>query len=114
MNKYDAQVLLAAIYRRERRPLEALPLPEAFVGAVSTQFPVSSGNGQMYSDAGNKRNDALAVLDAVEKLRKAKARGYADLASAKIDYYRGNLLFWYREYDLAIENLRRVTPDEGS
>jgi tetratricopeptide (TPR) repeat protein len=110
VNKYDARVLLAAIYRRERRPLEALPLLKHLSERFPRNFLFRLEMVQMYSDAGNK-NDALAVLDTVEKLRKAKAPGYADLASAKIDYYRGNLLFWYREYDLAIENLRRVTPD---
>ena len=111
VNKYDARVLLAAIYRRERQPLAALPLLKGLSVRFPRNFLFRLEMVQMYSDAGNK-NDALAVLDEVEKLRKAKAPGYAELASAKIDYYRGNLLFWYREYDLAIENLRRVTPDE--
>ncbi|MBC8166958.1 MAG: DUF3808 domain-containing protein [Bryobacteraceae bacterium] len=110
--KYDAKVLLAAIYRRERRPLEALPLLES----VSQRFPrnylFKLEMVQMYSDAGNKQA-ALTILDRVESLKKSNAPG-ASLPFEKIWFYRGNLLFWYRDYDGAIECLRRVTPDTSA
>jgi hypothetical protein len=35
INQYDAQVLLAAIYRREKRPKEALPL----LNGLIARFP---------------------------------------------------------------------------
>jgi len=107
-NKYDARVLLAAIYRRERRPMDALPL----LVSVSERFPRNYlfrlEMVQMYSDAGNKKA-ALVVLDDVETMKKAGAPSFATLPIEKIWYYRGNLLFWYRDYDTAIDFLRRVT-----
>jgi tetratricopeptide (TPR) repeat protein len=109
LNNYDAQVLLAAIYRRERRPLDALPL----LRNVSERFPRNYlfrlEAVQMHSDAGNK-DAALKILDEVEKLKRAGTSGFASLPVEKIHYYRGNLLFWYRDFDAAIEQLRRVTP----
>lgn len=113
LNRYDAQVLLAAIYRRERRPLEALPL----LRTVSERFPRNYlfrlEAVQMHSDAGNK-DAALKILAEVEKLKHAGTSGFARLPLEKIYFYRGNLLFWYREYDAAIEQLQRVTPRAAS
>lgn len=108
-NSYDAQVLLAAIYRRERRPLDALPLLEPLVKRFPRNYLFRLEMVQMYSDAGNK-DAALAVLEAAEKLKRSGAPGYASLPIEKIFFYRGNLLFWYRDFDAAIEQLRRVTP----
>lgn len=107
-NIYDAGVLLAAIYRRERKPLEAIPL----LAKVSDRFPRNYlfrlEMVQMYSDAGNKPA-ALDVLGKVEAQKKAELPALASLPLEKVYYYRGNLLFWYREYDAAIEQLRRST-----
>jgi tetratricopeptide (TPR) repeat protein len=108
-NKYDAQVLLAAIYRRERRPLEALPL----LAQLSARFPRNYlfllEKTQMYGDAGNKA-DALATLSEVERLKRAGTPGFDRLPLEKIFYYRGNLLFWYDDLDAAADQLRLVTP----
>jgi tetratricopeptide (TPR) repeat protein len=109
MNKYDAQVLLAAIYRRERRPLDAIPLLKPLTERFSRNYLLRLEAVQMYSDAGDKTN-ALKVLDEVEKAKQAGTPGFASLPVEKIYYYRGNLLFWYRDFDGAIEQLRRVTP----
>ena len=56
---------------------------------------------QMLADSGRK-DDALRVLDDLEKLKQ-------NFDVAKIHYSRGNLLFWYREYDAALASLSKVT-----
>jgi tetratricopeptide (TPR) repeat protein len=109
INKYDAQVLLAAIYRRERRPLDALPLLRALEQRFPRNYLFRFEMVQMYSDAG-KKQEALDVLAKVEALQGAGAPGYANLPVEKVFFYRGNLLFWYRDFEVAIEQLRRVTP----
>lgn len=108
-NKYDAQVLLAAIYRRERRPLEALPLLNSLTDRFPRNYLFRLETVQMYADAGNKEK-ALEHLAKVEELKKAGTPALAGLPLEKVYYYRGNLLFWYRDFDQAIEQLRRVTP----
>ena len=113
LNNYDAQVLLAAIYRRERRPADALPL----LKPLTERFPRNPlfrlEAVQMYSDAGDKAS-AMKILDELEQMKRAGAPGFARLPMEKIYYYRGNLLFWYRDFDAAIEQLRRVTPHASS
>jgi tetratricopeptide (TPR) repeat protein len=110
INNYDAQVLLAAIYRRERRPKDALPLLSPLVERFPRNYLFRLETVQMYSDAGDK-DSALAALKKAEELKLSGAAGYAGLPMEKIWFYRGNLLFWYREFDAAIEQLRRVTPN---
>jgi tetratricopeptide (TPR) repeat protein len=113
LNKFDAQVLLAAIYRRERRPLDAIPLLKPLTERFPRNYLFRLEAVQMYSDAGDK-NNALKVLDEVEKLKRVGTSGFATLPMEKIYFYRGNLLFWYRDFDAAIEQLRRVTPKASS
>jgi tetratricopeptide (TPR) repeat protein len=109
MNHYDAKVLLAAIYRRERRPLEALPLLKTLIARFPRNYLFRLENVQMYSDAGEK-DEALMELEEIEDLKRQNAPGFRSLPLEKVFYYRGNLLFWYRDFDAAIEQLRRVTP----
>ena len=109
LNNYDAQVLLAALYRRERKPNEALPLLKPLIERFPRNYLFRLETVQMYSDAGDK-DSALAALARAEELKNSGAAGYAGLPIEKIWFYRGNLLFWYRDFDGAIEQLRRVTP----
>lgn len=108
VNKYDAQVILAAIYRREREPEQALPLLDKLVARFPRNYLFRLEKVQMYSDEGDK-DSALAVLDKVEELQADGAPGYGALKPAKIHYYRGNLLFWYRDLQRAAEELQRAT-----
>lgn len=108
MNQFDAQVLLAAIYRREKKPDQALPLLNGLVQRFPRNYLFRLETVQMYSDAGDKAK-ALAALERVEALKKAGTSGFASLPIEKIFYYRGNLLFWYGDLDAALEQLRRAT-----
>lgn len=108
MNHYDAQVLLAAIYRRERRPHEALPLLRGLISRFPRNYLFLLETVQMYSDIGDKEQ-ALAALEKAESLKRSGAVGYASLPIEKIFYYRGNLLFWYNDLDAAQEQLRKAT-----
>lgn len=107
-NRYDAQVLLAAIYRRERDPRKAIPLLKELAGRFPRNHLFRLEEVQMYSDAGDKQS-ALGVLTEVENLRQMGAPGYANLNAEKILYFRGNLLFWYNDLAGAFADLRQVT-----
>jgi tetratricopeptide (TPR) repeat protein len=107
-NQYDAEVLLAAIYRRERLPRKAIPLLQDMAGKFPRNYIYRYEQVQMYSDAGDKPA-ALRVLAEIENLRRTRSPGYADLAEEKIRYMRGNLLFWYGDLEPALADLEQVT-----
>jgi tetratricopeptide (TPR) repeat protein len=106
-NRIDAQVLLCAIYRREKKPRLAVPL----LNSLRRQFPqnylFSFELAQMYSDLGEKVT-ALAALQRLEKLKKSGAPGYSRLQLEKISYAQGNIQFWYNDLDPALENIQKA------
>jgi tetratricopeptide (TPR) repeat protein len=108
LNKYDARVLLAAIFRRERRPTDALPLLKDLAQTFPRNYLFRLEQVQMYSDVGNKAA-ALDVLGEVEALRAVGSPGYGNLPEAKIQYLRGNLLFWYGDLNPALLDMQQVT-----
>ncbi len=108
INRYDAEILLAAIYRRERCPEKALALLKDVAARFPRNYLLRFEQVEMYSDLGDKRS-ALQVLAEIENLRVAGAPGYQHLPAEKIKYLRANLLFWYGDLDPALADLQQVT-----
>lgn len=106
-NKYDAMIALAVAYRRERQTEKAVALLRELIRAFPRNYLFRLELVQMYGDMGQKE-DALAVLAEMDRLKREGAAGFKALPAGKMLYARGNLLFWYREYPEAIENLTRV------
>jgi tetratricopeptide (TPR) repeat protein len=63
---------------------------------------------QMYADMGDRAR-ALAPLDQIEHLKRTGAPGFRTLPEARIQFARGNLLFWYKDFDSAIRELEQAT-----
>ncbi len=108
MNTADAKVLLGVIYRRERRSKEAIPLLNDLIQRFPRNFLFRLELAQMWADEGDKAK-SLAAIDAVEQLRRSGVSGYGTLSPEKIAFARGNILFWYDDFDSAIENLKSAT-----
>jgi tetratricopeptide (TPR) repeat protein len=107
LSKYDARILLAAIYRRERRSQDAIPLLKNLAELFPRNYLFRLEQVQMYSDMGNK-GEALAALADVDRLRREGQPGYKHLPVEKLNYIRGNLLFWYDDLSGALTNLREA------
>jgi tetratricopeptide (TPR) repeat protein len=107
-NRVDAEIMLAAIYRRERRAQDAIPLLEDLIQRFPRNFLLHFEIVQMYSDLGDKTS-ALAEIGRIRDLRQNGAPGFAELQSEKIDYLEGNLLFWYSDLDQALDDMKKVT-----
>ncbi len=105
INRFDAQILLCAIYRRERQAQKAVPLLAGLIGRFPRNYLLRFELAQMYSDLGDKRN-ALAAIDETERLR---AAGALSLSKEKIAYVRGTIQFWYNDLEGALDNMQRVT-----
>jgi tetratricopeptide (TPR) repeat protein len=106
--KVDAEILLGVVYRRERRPREVIPILESLLERFPRNFLVLFELSQMYADLGEKEN-ALRQLDRIEELKARGLPGFKNLPLERIEYARGNLLFWYNEFDRAIGHLRKAT-----
>jgi tetratricopeptide (TPR) repeat protein len=61
----------------------------------------------MYSMA-NQKDNALATMAEIRALKTRRAPGYDRLAWEKVWFEEGTIQFWYRDFDQALENLKRV------
>ena len=107
-NKVEAAVLLAAIYRRERRAQQAIPLLENLVRRFPRNYLLRFEMVQMYGDLG-KKDQAITVLDQMEELKRKAAPGYRQLPAEKIYFSKGNIQFWYNDLDSALASLQKAT-----
>lgn len=107
LNRVDAKILLGVVSRRERRPQEAVPIILELLERYPRNFLLLFELSQMYSDLGRKE-DALRALERIEELKRSGAPGFASLPFERIEFARGNLLFWYDEPEAAIVHLRRA------
>ena len=107
-NKIDAQILLGVIYRRERRAADAIPLLRAMITRFPRNYLFRLELAQMYSDLGEKEK-TLEAFDEIERLKKAGTKGYERLSWERLAFARGNMLFWYQDFDVAIEQLKTAT-----
>jgi tetratricopeptide (TPR) repeat protein len=112
-NRVDAEILLCAVYRRERSAKQAVPLLADLIQRFPQNFLLRLELVQMYGDLGEKEN-ALAVIGDVDRLKRNKTPGYERLAEEKLRYTRGNLRFWYNDLDLALEDLKAVTDNPAA
>jgi len=107
VNKLDAKILLCVIYRRERKPELAIPLVRELIVAYPRNYLLYFELAQMYSDLGDKEH-ALEALARLENLRNSGVPGFARVPMEKIYFARGNIQFWYRDLDEALENIRKT------
>ncbi len=112
-NRVDAEILLCALYRRERQPNRALPLVSDLIHRFPRNYLLRFEQAQMFSDAGNKR-EAIRAVNEIAELKRKDAPGYARVPWERIYYQLGTVQFWYNDLDDALENMRKVAakPDE--
>lgn len=109
-NRTDARMLLGVVYRREKRPAEAIPLLDDLIERYPRNWLFRMELGQMWADLGDKAK-ALAAIDSVDALRKAGHDGYGTLSAEKVAFVRGNLLYWYDDFEEAVKHLRTVVAN---
>ena len=112
-NSVDAKVFLCVIYRREEKWPAAAPLLEELIQRFPRNYLLRFEQAQMLSSTGHK-DQAIATIQRVAELKKSGAPGFADLAAEKIYYQIGNIQFWYRDYDQAVDNLKKAAGGSAS
>lgn len=107
-NRVDAEILLCALYRREGRAKQALPLLEDLLKRFPRNHLLLFEQAQMYSALGEK-SKALGDIERVAQMKKEGLPGYSEVSWEKIYFNLGNIQFWYNDLDLALQNLKKVT-----
>lgn len=90
-NRIDATIILAAIYRREHRSREAISVLKPLIAALPRNYLLRLELAEMYGDL-SEQGAALAVLDQVEQLRKARAPGYETVSADLLRKVRERIL----------------------
>jgi tetratricopeptide (TPR) repeat protein len=108
LDKIDAQVFLAAIYRRERQTAKALPLVESLIARFPRNYLLRFEQAGMYSALGDGKK-AIASVQQVAQLKTQAAAGYTRVPWEEIYYQLGTIQFWYGDLDAALANMRKVT-----
>ncbi len=106
-NRFDAQILLCAVCRRERRPQRAVVLLQDLIRRFPGNYLLPMELAQMYSDMGDKEK-ALAPLRQLEQQKRSGASCYAQLKMEKIRYAEGTIEFWYNDLDTALANMKQA------
>ena len=112
INRVDAEIMLCALYRRDRQARLAIPLLADLVRRFPRNFLLRFEQAEMYGAIGDKAN-ALGAVNAIMELKKTSAPGYARVSWEKIYYTLGNIQFWYNDLPQALDNLGKVTSSQA-
>ena len=107
LDRVDAEVFLCALYRRENQAGRAVPLVQDLIARFPRNYLLRLELSQMYSMAGDGVR-GLAAAEEVARLKTAHAPGYDRVPWERIYFQEGTIQFWYRDYDRALENLKKV------
>jgi tetratricopeptide (TPR) repeat protein len=107
-NRIDAEIFLCALYRRENQTGRAVPLVEDLIRRFPRNYLLRLELSQMYSMAGDKQ-DALGAVEELARLKERHAPGCERVPWEKIWFQEGTIQFWYRDFDQALENMKKVT-----
>jgi tetratricopeptide (TPR) repeat protein len=107
-NRVEAQIFLAALYRRENHTRKAVPVVLSLIQQFPRNFLLRLELSQMYSMAGDK-DHALAAVRELAALKTRRVPGLDRVSWEKIWFQEGIVEFWYHDLGHALENMQRVT-----
>lgn len=91
INRIDAKIFLAAIYRREHRSRDAICILQPLIPVLPRNYLLRLELAEMYGDLSDQ-GAAMDVLDHVDKLRRAHALGYETLTADLLDKVRESIV----------------------
>ena len=108
VDKIDAQIFLAAIYRREHQPAKALPWVESLIARLPRNYLLRFEQAGMYAALGDGKK-AIGAVQQVAQLKTQGAPGYARVPWESIYYQLGTIQFWSNDLEAALANMQKVT-----
>lgn len=112
-NRYDAEALLTAIYRREKRPGDAIAPLNDLIQKFPRSYILRVELAEMYCDLGD-RAKAMAAVEQIDELRRAGAAGFKQLPEAYVRHSRGGVLMQFNDLDKALDEMKIATATAGS
>ncbi len=112
-NRFDADAILAAIYRREKRPAEAIAPLDKLIARFPRSYILRVELAEMYGDLGN-RAKALGTVNEMDELRRTGAAGYAHLPEALVHSTRGGVLMQLHDLDAALAEMKFATAGSAT
>ena len=109
-NRFDAEALLSAIYRREKRPAEAIAPLNDLIRTFPRGYLLRVELAEMYGDAGDRKK-AMDAVEQLDQLRRAGAPGFQRFPEAKIHYTRAGLLMQWGDLDQALGEIKNATAN---
>ena len=107
LDRIEAEVFLCALYRRENQASRAISLVQDLIARFPRNFLLRLELSQMYSMAGDGVR-GLAAAEEIALLKNAHTPGYDRVPWERIYFQEGTIQFWYRDFDRALENLKKV------
>jgi tetratricopeptide (TPR) repeat protein len=107
LNRVDAEILLCAVYRRERQTRRAIPLLQDLIKRFPRNYLLPMELAQMFSDLGDE-GSALEALDQLERQIRIGRISRDKVRPERLSFARGNIQFWYGDLEAALVNLRRA------
>jgi tetratricopeptide (TPR) repeat protein len=106
-NRVDAEVILAVLYRREKRLKDAIPLLNDLIRRFPRNYLLWFERAQMYSGLGDKAR-AIGTIEEVAERKEKGMDGFRRVPWDKIYYQLGTVQFWHNDLDPALANFRKV------
>jgi tetratricopeptide (TPR) repeat protein len=91
VNRIDATIFLAAIYRREHRSTDAICVLKPLVSLLPRNYLLRLDLAEMYGEQGDQ-SSAMDVLEQAEQLRREHAPGYETLSAELLRKMRERIL----------------------
>jgi tetratricopeptide (TPR) repeat protein len=91
VNRIDATIFLAAIYRREHRSTDAICVLKPLVSLLPRNYLLRLDLAEMYGEQGDQ-SSAMDVLEQAEQLRNEHAPGYETLSAELLRKMRERIL----------------------
>lgn len=82
-NRVDAEILLSAIYRREKRPQQSIAVLQDLLPRMPRNYLIRMELAELYDEAGD-HNHAFEIFTEIEKLKAEHAPGFDQLPEQKI------------------------------
>ena len=101
-NRLDAKIILAAIYRREKKPLQAIATLEDLIPCMPRNYLVRLELAENYSDAGD-RESAERVLCQIERMKTENAPGYSRVSDERIQKVRERIAAEFHDRQITAE-----------